>query len=64
MVALGHTHLLLVAAIHFQICSTLIAQDVATVVNLPLAVSFTDADPGAGSYGGTVDWLQRVRKSD
>ena len=64
MVALSHTHLSRVAAIHCEICSALTAEDVAIVVNLPLAASFTDADPGAGSYGGTVDWLQRVVKSD
>ena len=35
------------------------SQDLATPVNLPLAVSFTDTDPTAGSYGGVVTWAAR-----
>lgn len=33
-------------------------EDLATPVNLPLGVSFTDTDPAAGSYGGVVPGLQ------
>jgi len=38
-----------------------VCQDWATPVNLPVAVNFTDTDPGIGSYGGIVDL---VAKSD
>ena len=47
-----------VAVRFFQLQSSS-SQDLATPVNLPLAVSFTDTDPTAGSYGGVVTWAAR-----
>jgi len=38
--------------------------DLATPVNLPLAVSFTDTDPTAGSYGGVVVVTRASNESD
>jgi len=38
--------------------------DLATPVNLPLAVSFTDTDPTAGSYGGVVLVTRASDESD
>ena len=40
-------------------CSSSGAEDLSTPVNLPLAVSFTDTDPTAGSYGGIVTGAAR-----